>query len=106
LSDDLLRITVVAGPPAVVVLQGELDFSNAATLVKALDRIPDPGDTIVDLSALEFLDSSGLTAIATYARKALPNGRVTVVAPQAAMRRLFSVTALDTILSVVERAPG
>jgi len=105
LSDDLLRVSVVSGPPVRVVLEGELDFSNAKTLAGAFDRIAEPGDAIVDLSALAFIDSSGLTAIANFARKALPNGRVTVVAPQDAMRRLFRITALDTILSVVDRAP-
>ncbi|HEY8321187.1 MAG TPA: STAS domain-containing protein [Candidatus Baltobacteraceae bacterium] len=105
MSDELLRVAVLPGPPVRFVLEGELDFGNAKTLVRAFDRIPDPGDTIVDLTGLAFIDSSGLTAIANYARKAMPHGRVTVVVPQAAMRRLFSITALDTILAVVDRAP-
>ena len=61
--------------------------------------------TTFDLSKLDFIDSSGLTIIANYARRALPNGRVTVVVPQASMRRLFKLTALDTVLTIVERAP-
>jgi len=35
-----------------------------------------------------------LSIIATYARKLLPDGTVTVVVPKASMRRLFTVTAL------------
>lgn len=35
----------------------------------------------------------------------MPDGTVTVVVPKASMRRLFTVTALDSILTIVERAP-
>jgi len=101
--DDLLRITISAGPPASIALEGDLDFSTAKTLRRALDGLEPTDDAVFDLTRLDFIDSSGLSIIATFARRLLPNGSVTVVVPQAPMRRLFAITALDSVLTIVER---
>jgi anti-anti-sigma factor len=104
-TDEVLRVSISSGSETTIVLEGELDFSSSKMLLRALERVPMTAVTIFDLSGLEFIDSSGLTIIANYARRALPDGRVTVVAPRTSMRRLFTLTALDTILTIVERAP-
>jgi anti-anti-sigma factor len=48
----------------VLSVAGEVDMSNAGTLADALTRARDgDGPLIVDLSAVEYLDSAGLTAL-------------------------------------------
>jgi len=106
MTDDILRISIATGPPTSIVLEGDLDFSTSKALRRALDGVAQAADAIFDLSGLDFIDSSGLSVIATYARRIMPACRATVVVPQASMRRLFAVTALDSILTVVERAPA
>ncbi|MEV4799231.1 STAS domain-containing protein [Nonomuraea sp. NPDC049421] len=57
----------------VLAVTGEVDMSNAATLDDALTRTS--GATVlVDLSAVEYLDSAGLTVLFSHA------GRIRVVA--------------------------
>lgn len=104
-ADAILSIEIVPGDRTAISLAGELDLSNAAALRKALDAVPACAETVFDLTALSFIDSSGLTVLANYTRRVLPAGRVTVVAPNASMRRLFATTALDTVLNVVDRQP-
>jgi anti-sigma B factor antagonist len=103
MRDDVLQFDITYGPKTIVALRGDLDFSGAPILRQALDRIAEASESIFDLSGLEFLDSSGLTVIANYARRMLPDGRVTVVAPQITIQRLFALTGLDTIVAVVKR---
>jgi anti-sigma B factor antagonist len=48
----------------VLSVAGEVDMSNAGTLADALTRARDgDGPLIVDLSAVQYLDSAGLTAL-------------------------------------------
>ena len=54
--------TVVDGC-RVLVLEGELDAAQAPTLTEALDHGTDGLPVIVDLTALTFLDSSGIHAL-------------------------------------------
>jgi anti-sigma B factor antagonist/stage II sporulation protein AA (anti-sigma F factor antagonist) len=102
MTDDLLQFEITNGPTTLIALRGELDFANAPGLRRAMDRIAEASETIFDLSGLAFLDSSGLSLIANYARRMLPAGRVTVVAPQSFIRRLFALTGLDSIVTVAE----
>ena len=52
------------GGQAVVMLSGELDIMDAATVAATLSAIAAGGSVvIVDLARLKFLDASGLTAL-------------------------------------------
>jgi anti-sigma B factor antagonist len=52
---------------AIVAARGEIDMSNAGSLRDALRHAAPNGDLlIVDLSAVEYLDSAGLTALLDY----------------------------------------
>jgi anti-anti-sigma factor len=82
----------------VVALRGELDIAGAAALAALAAR---EGQLIIDLAGLEFIDCSGLAALAAVrgqARRA--GGDVLLAAPQpqrilaaAGLSRLFSVHA-------------
>jgi anti-sigma B factor antagonist len=86
----------------VVALRGELDLVNAtdvaAALVKVAAREP---MIIVDLAALEFIDSSGVAALARgrkHARHA--GGDLVLAAPRQRVLRILAITRLVDDFSV------
>ncbi len=84
----------------VVALSGELDFSNVERFVEALSL---PFDavirrTIVDLTALRFVDSSGLNAIVVLQRRYRSGGTdLHLVVKDPRLLRLFQITGLDQV---------
>jgi anti-anti-sigma factor len=87
--------------PLRVVADGELDAASAATLAGALDDAPSPETGIaLDLSGVSFIDSSGLRVIAAEVQRAEAAGRpFTVSAASEAVRRIFEMTGLTSLLS-------
>ncbi|MFC8042088.1 STAS domain-containing protein [Nocardia sp. NPDC057353] len=83
----------------VVTASGEVDMVTAARLREALDRAQDPSGlpTVLDLSRIEFFDSSGLEVLVDVHHRA----RLRVVA-SAAVRRPLGVTGLDRVLDVYD----
>lgn len=58
----------------------------------------------VDCSNVEFMDSSGLTVIIQARnRHDAAGGRLSVVSPSSAVRRLFEITALEFLIADVDR---
>jgi anti-anti-sigma factor len=85
-------------------LQGEFDLFNAPLLAALLEcecrRRPER--LIVDLSAVEFIDSTALHALLS-ARKLLPDWRgLIVVATTPTVQRTLAVSGADRLLSVRE----
>jgi anti-anti-sigma factor len=81
-------------------LVGELDLSVAGRLRDRLDALAGPGATVVlDLSKLDFIDSSGIHAIITYHRQAEQDGWALLVEQQMtlAVRRVINVMGLDQV---------
>jgi anti-sigma B factor antagonist len=86
----------------IVTLRGELDVFDAAGTAGALAAVTarEPR-VIIDLAALEFIDSSGLAALVRarkHARHA--GGDVLLAAPQQQVRRVLAVTRLLDVFSV------
>lgn len=73
-------------------LVGELDAATVPHLVDALSALNGAGETTLDLTALTFIDSSGLHAIVDYARSRQPGGTVRLTAPPNVLR-LFEITS-------------
>ncbi|MDP9841708.1 STAS domain-containing protein [Streptosporangium lutulentum] len=79
----------------VVWVTGEVDATNSARLLTSLDQAhPRPQEPLLlDLSALTFLDCSGLaTLLHTRARLAAAEGRLSLAAPHERVRRLLELT--------------
>ena len=76
----------------VVVLRGELDVAVAVRIVAELSVVAArERDMIVDLAGLEFIDSSGLAALARVRKQARhAGGDLLLVAPQGQVLRLLS----------------
>ncbi|MGP7999763.1 MAG: STAS domain-containing protein [Streptosporangiaceae bacterium] len=81
---------------AVVALRGELDMADAASVAAALTEIVARWpQIIVDLAGLEFIDSSGVAALARarkHARHA--GGEVVLAAAQPQVIRLLTLVRL------------
>lgn len=91
------------GDAIVYRLSGSLDFATSPSLRAALLEAANEGkhDIVVDLSRLEFLDSTGLGAIIGAHRRALEHdGRLRVVISEGPISRLLTITGLMKILAV------
>lgn len=90
-----------AGRP-VVVITGEVDLGCAGDVGRALEtaRHAQHGDLIVDLSAVEFIDASGLKPLLVAHRELTDEGRrLALRAPSAATVRLLAITGLEHVFS-------
>jgi anti-sigma B factor antagonist len=95
----------------VVVLRGELDVTEAASVAAALTEVAArERQIIVDLAGLEFIDSSGLAALVRVRKHARhAGGDLLLAAPQQQVLRVLAVTRLIEVFSVhacVEDAAG
>ncbi len=102
-GDMSAQARIESGPDAsgalVVNVIGEIDISNADTLGSALEAVvADSTDVLaLDLSALDFLDSSGLAMLLRIAGRARS---VEVRNPTNVVRRIIEATGLDTVLRI------
>jgi anti-sigma B factor antagonist len=90
------------GNDAVVTVAGELDISNAPELQDALAELTDaPRRVAVDLSGLEFIDSSGLAAL-LGAHKDLQEhgGTLELRHPSKMVVGLVQITGLDDVFEI------
>ena len=81
----------------VIQVVGEVDATNSARLLAFLDQAhPRPQEPLfLDLSALTFVDCSGLmTLLDTRVRLAAAKGRLHLAAPHKRVRRLLDLTGL------------
>jgi anti-sigma B factor antagonist len=101
------------GNDATVTVAGELDLSTAPDLQDALaDLTGEPRTVVVDLSGLEFCDSTGLAAL-LGAHKTLSDngGTLELLAPNPMLVNLVRITGLDDVFEVrlpdlPEEGPG
>jgi anti-sigma B factor antagonist len=87
---------------AVVALRGELDLADAVAVEAALTAVAacEP-QIIVDLAGLEFIDSSGLEALARGRRRARQaGGDLVLAAPQHRVRLVLAITRLTDAFCV------
>jgi anti-sigma B factor antagonist len=86
------------GSLAVAKLAGELRALDAEQLSTTLGEVAFGQDArlAIDLSALKYVDSSGLSALINLVtRSRLTNGRVILAAPGPFVSGIFSATRLD-----------
>ena len=90
----------------VAAVEGEIDSSNAAELRLALsERLPSSSSSLVlDLSDVTYLDSSGIHLLFDLGRRlaARRQSMRLVVPPQAPMRRVLELCAVDAVAPMDE----
>lgn len=90
-----------------MVLRGELDSHTAGSLDEALDRADEKSDLVLDLSAVDFVDSSGLRVLVAHHQRYCDAGtRLELAGPSDAVRRLLEMTGLAGTMNVTPAAPG
>jgi anti-sigma B factor antagonist len=89
-----------------VAIHGDVDLKTARLFRGALDEAAQDGKPrlIVDMSEVPFMDSSGLAAL-IGAQKALREATQLIVVCPDNLRRIFEVTRLDSIVSLVASLP-
>jgi anti-anti-sigma factor len=97
----MLRIDMRLDPAGaqVVVLSGELDSSNAASLKERVASIPSQpaAPLIFDLTGLRFMDSAGIAVLIGAAAKA---SSVSLRNPSPIIQRVLEATGLSGVLSI------
>ena len=103
---DLVRVDVVSfGSTVRVTAAGEIDSSSSPVFERHLDGVLDsrPGELVIDLCAVTFLDSAGLCVLASAHRRAgeqqIP---LRVLASSRAVVRPLQITGLWSIFTVVD----
>lgn len=94
------------GDRTVVAVSGELDVFTAPTFEARLSELVQGGRTrlVIDLSAVDFLDSTGLGVLV----KALKwvrerDGTLAVVASEDRITKVFRITGLDVVMCLTSR---
>lgn len=86
----------------VVTLTGELDAHTAGRLrtLMAEQLLAGPGNLVLDLSGLEFVDSAGLAALIAADKGTRRAGmHLVLAAPGPSVRKVLSLTGIDAVLS-------
>jgi len=92
--NESIRVTIDGGA---VVAEGDIDLAGGPLLDTAILRLEASGPVVIDLTAVEFIDSSGLRSLLTASRRAEGRNSVVVLRnPSAGVKRLLSITGTLT----------
>ena len=89
-------------------LRGEIDHHSAVAVRTAIDdmiRSRKPTELMIDMSAVDFMDSSGLGLImGRYNTMKEVGGSVAVVDPNPATKKIMTLAGLERIITIVHTA--
>ena len=100
---------LLPAPAAGVALSGDLDLVDAEAVRRLLSGLAGdaaPAPVLVDLRALEFIDSHGIRALLCArddAKRA--GGRITLCATDGPIRRTLEMVDADSALELVSEPP-
>jgi len=107
------------GDHELVIATGEIDLYTAPRLQSELSAViasaAPASRVIVDMSGVEFCDSTGMNVLLSCLRQARERGgELELAAPRPAVRKILSVTGLDAVFTVADfqlssrgtRSPG
>ena len=92
------------GDHTIVTLAGEIDLYTAPRLQSELSatmRAADPALVVVDMSGVEFCDSTGMNVLLAAHRAATERGgSLTLAAPRPSVRKILEVTGLQSVFTI------
>ncbi len=107
-DDAAWRVTVDRHQDGTVLrVFGDLDLETAPLLLDDAEPVlaGASGDLVIDLTGLDFIDSSGLSALIRINRRLSGTGRrFEIVPPRPSVAKAFEITGLDQVLPL--RAPA
>lgn len=93
-ANDSLRVSIDAG---VVVAAGDVDLAGGPLLEAAILQREDQLPIVIDLAAVEFIDSSGLRSLLGASRRAHErDSEIVLRNPSQEVRRLLEITGTET----------
>jgi anti-sigma B factor antagonist len=94
------------GSLTIMSLGGEIDLYTAPRLHGELVAVlsgDSPVQVVVDLSAVEFCDSTGMNVLlAAHRRAREQGGDLELAAPRPAIRKVLHVTGLESVFTVLD----
>ena len=97
--------TLEDGADAVVSLEGEVDLYTAPELKQELHRLVGDGAKliVIDMTATTFIDSTTLGVLLSVVKRVRPEGgAVVLVCPDRNVKRIFEITLLDRVFTIVD----
>lgn len=98
--------TTVTGGVAAIALSGDLDVAGSAVLEAEIDRLlghEAPATLVLDLSGLEFMDSTGLRLVVLADARAREEGwSLVLVRGGDDVQRVFDITRMTERLTFVD----
>ncbi len=83
-------------------VEGDIDLATAPELEASLDAARDTGILVLDLSAVGFIDSTGLRSVVAAHESAEVRGSELRIVAGAKVSRLLEITGLETRLRVFD----
>jgi anti-sigma B factor antagonist len=100
---ELSVATRLVAPYAVVEVGGEVDVYTAPRLRDRLNEVVGSGQTniVVDLTRVDFLDSTGLGVLVGAVRRLQrANGSLVLVCPQEGLLKIFRIAGLESVFQI------
>lgn len=99
------------GERTIVALAGEIDLYTAprlqSELSAALSAADGPAWLVVDMSAVDFCDSTGMNVLLAAFRQAQERGGgLSLLAPRPSVRKILEVTGLNSVFTIHDDLAG
>ncbi|GII77663.1 anti-sigma-B factor antagonist [Sphaerisporangium rufum] len=94
---------------AILAVTGEIDLYTAPRLQAEFARLLETGPerVVIDMSGVEFCDSTGMNVLLSALKRMRERGGVLeVAAPRPAVRKILQVTGLDSVFTVYDAIPA
>ena len=98
------EVKEVCGVP-VAELEGEIDLSTAAVFKETVYKVIEAGkiDVVIDLTGLEFMDSTGLgVLVAALKKTSTEGGSIRLICDKRSILKVFNITGLDKVFSIYD----
>jgi len=94
------------GDHAIVIATGEIDLYTAPRLQSELAEVianaAPASRVVVDMSGVEFCDSTGMNVLLSCLRQVRERGgELELAAPRPAVMKILQVTALDSVFTII-----
>ena len=91
----------------VIIATGEIDALSEPDFASVVhELVTTDSELVIDLTAVTFMDSSGLTVLAAAAKKRDAESQIRIRGASAMIRRLLALTGLDGVVTLEPSTAG